>query len=93
LREGFFFYLKETRRMNKYLASAALIGAFGLGGCAIDPTYQTVSAKTVEEGDAEVLTGTRLARPTTERLLRRVGNKDYKDEQIKSLHNDGKPSN
>ena len=79
--------------MNKYLASAALIGAFGLNGCAMDPNYQTASANAVEEGDADVLTGTRLARPTTERLLKRVGNKDYRDEQIKSIHNDAKPTN
>ena len=79
--------------MKKLLACTALVGAFGLGGCAVDPNYQTVGANAAAEGEAEVLTGTRLARPTTERLLKKVGNKDYKDEQIKSLHNDAKPTN
>lgn len=83
--------------MKKYLANGvpgiALIAAVGLSGCAVDPTYANVSAKSSVDAEADVLTGSRLARPTTERLLKQVGNKDYKDEQIKSIHNDAKPSN
>ena len=83
--------------MKKYLASgvirAVFIAAGGLSGCAVDPTYLNVSAKARVETEGEALTGTRLVKPTTERLLKQVGNKDYKDEQIKSIHNDAKPSN
>ena len=83
--------------MKKYLANGvfgvAFIAACGLSGCAVDPTYANASAKSSSDAEADVLTGSRLARPTTERLLKQVGNKDYKDEQIKSIHNDAKPSN
>lgn len=74
--------------MNKVFASAVLISLFGLGGCAADPTYSASRAKAADSEDVEVLTGTRIPRPTTERLVKGVSNKDYKDEQIKSMYNE-----
>ena len=75
--------------MNKYLVSAAVITAIGLAGCASDPGKASGYEKAAAERDAETITGSRLPRPTTERLVKSVGNKDFKDEQIKSIHNEG----
>lgn len=75
--------------MNKVLLSAAIMTAIALSGCASDPGRASAYEKVAADRDAETITGSRLPRPTTERLVKSVGNKDFKDEQIKSIHNEG----
>ena len=74
--------------MRKVFASALIVSLFALGGCAADPTYTASRAKVADGEEQDVLTGTRIPRPTTERVVKHIGNKDYKDEQIKSMYND-----
>lgn len=75
--------------MKKFLLSTAVLAVLGLAGCAVDPNYANSYPKVAADRDAEPITGTRLPKPTTEKLVKAVGNKDYKDEQPKSIHNDG----
>jgi outer membrane lipoprotein SlyB len=75
--------------MNKFLLSAAFMTAIGLSACASDTGTAGAYEKAAADRDAETITGSRLPRPTTERIVKSVGNKDFKDEQIKSIHNEG----
>ena len=77
--------------MKKYLALAALFGALGINGCATDTTYAAARARAAVDDEPEILTGTRLPRPTTERILKRVGQQEYKEENIKSISGDAPP--
>jgi hypothetical protein len=64
--------------MKKYFVSAVVLGLFALGGCATDPNYAKAKAADIEKnGQADALTGSRLVKPTTERVVKAVGNKEY----------------
>ena len=66
--------------MNRYFASAIFIGIAGLTGCATtaeSEAYQKYRA--ARDADQETLTGSRLIKPTTERMVGAVGNKEYSE--------------
>lgn len=64
--------------MKKYLLGAVVAGLFVVGGCAADPNYAKAKAAEIEKnGQADALTGSRLVKPTTERVVKAVGNKEY----------------
>ena len=64
--------------MRKYLLSAAVLGLFALSGCATDPGYAEAKRVAIEKnGQPDALTGSRLVKPTTERVVKAVGNNEY----------------
>jgi hypothetical protein len=67
--------------MTKYFAGAVLIGVVGLAGCA-SPAETEAYRKYQAERDAgkETLVGSRLIKPTTERVVKAVGNDEYNQE-------------
>jgi hypothetical protein len=79
--------------------SFALLATFAaaawMAGCAAEPT--TVASATAAGGDAtkpaaqkvEPLTGSRIARPGTDRIVRGISNQGFRDDvQIRSLGNE-----
>ncbi len=75
--------------MNKYLASAIVVGIAGLAGCASTAeteAYQKYQA--ARDAGQETLVGSRLIKPTTERLVKAIGNNEYnQDNQHTSIAN------
>jgi len=64
--------------MNKYLMGAIAIAIAGLAGCAT--TAETEAYKKYQasrDADKETLVGSRLIKPTTERMVKAVGNTEY----------------
>jgi len=69
--------------MKKYITSIALSGAVAVTGCAAtDPTYVAQREKMAVMEDSSPLTGSRLNKLSTERILRAVGNKEYNEQRI-----------
>ena len=73
----------------KTLAGIAAIGAvIGVSGCASTPEAASSSSakQTKEESQKTLMTGSRLARENTDRLLKSVG-PDKADEPVRSISN------
>ena len=67
--------------MNKYFAGAFLVGLVGSVGCAStteSAAYRKYQAD--RDADRETLLGSRLIKPTTERMVKAVGNEEYNQE-------------
>ena len=62
--------------MNKIFAGAAIIGILGMAGCASTEEAEAYR-KSHAANDKEALTGSRLIKPTTERMVGAIGNKEY----------------
>ena len=66
--------------MNKFFAVTFLIGIVGSAGCASTAETEAYQKSRVSKAaDNDALTGSRLVKPTTERMVNAVGNKDYKE--------------
>jgi len=66
--------------MKKYFAGAVVLSLFALGGCATDPGYAQAKAAAIEKnGQADAITGSRLVKPTTERVVKAIGNNEYNE--------------
>jgi hypothetical protein len=66
--------------MNRSITGVILVGVMGLAGCATTAeteTYQKYRA--ARDADQEPLVGSRLVKPTTERIVNVIGNQEYKD--------------
>lgn len=77
--------------MNKYLAGAILIGIVGFTGCASTAETESYQKRhqAAKDADQETLVGTRLAKPTTERVVKAVGNNEYnRDNQHRGIANE-----
>lgn len=86
--------------MVKYLASIAAVAAIGLSGCATTEPQAAATGQAqaaAPKGEKQTLVGTRLERKTTERIVRSVGNTEYKETNLhQSLANNpavGKAAN
>jgi hypothetical protein len=68
--------------MNKYFAGAILLGVVGLVGCASTAETEAYQKRYLAnpDRDKETLVGSRLVKPTTERIVNVVGNKEYNQE-------------
>ena len=63
--------------MRKFRVLAMGLAAMLLGGClSVDEDY--VNRKLLAQG--KLATGTRLAKPTTERVVKAIGNKEYTEQ-------------
>jgi hypothetical protein len=67
--------------MQKILFGALVLGLMFVGGCAtVDTNYgEAKKAAAAANGEPSLLTGTRLPKPTTERVLKAVGNNEYNE--------------
>ena len=66
--------------MNKCLAVAVASALMVAGGCAgVDTNYVEAKKAAAANGEADLLTGTRLAKPTTERVVKAIGNNEYNE--------------
>lgn len=67
--------------MNKVLAGAVVSGLMVVGGCAsVDPSYADAKKTAAANGEEpNLLTGSRLSKPTTERVVKAVGNNEYNE--------------
>ena len=67
--------------MNKFLAGAIAFGLLAAGGCAgVDPSYVEAKQAAAAKGEEpNLLTGSRLSKPTTERVVKAVGNNEYNE--------------
>jgi len=69
--------------MNKFLCGAALSGLLAMTGCAtVDQSYVDARKAAAARGEAPLLTGTRLTKPTTERVVKSVGNNEYNETNL-----------
>jgi hypothetical protein len=68
--------------MNKYFAGAFLVGIAGLTGCASTAESEAYQRRylATQDRDKETLVGSRLVKPTTERIVNVVGSKEYNQE-------------
>ncbi len=67
--------------MKKLLVCAVVVGVAGLAGCATteeSEAYQKYRAS--RDAGQETLVGSRLVKPTTERLVKAIGNNEYNQE-------------
>ena len=75
--------------MNRYFAALILSGIAGLAGCASTSEtegYQQYSA--ARDANKEARVGSRLVKPTTERMVSAVGNQEYSElNQHKAIAN------
>ena len=77
--------------MNKYLAGAIFIAIAGLAGCASTAETEAYQKRSqaAKDGEPDITVGTRLARPTSERLVKAVGNNEYNaDVQHRGIANE-----
>lgn len=67
--------------MDKLLIIVVTSSLLALGGCAgVDPTYADAKKVATANGDEpNLLTGSRLSKPTTERVVKAVGNNEYNE--------------
>lgn len=67
--------------MNKYIAGGILIGVVGLAGCASTAETEAYQKRyqAAKDSDQEPLLGSRLIKPTTERIVNVIGNKEYSE--------------
>lgn len=64
--------------MNRYFVASMLVGIVALTGCAStgdNEAYRKYQAE--RDAGKETLVGSRLVKPTTERIVRAVGNVEY----------------
>ncbi|MEO8102652.1 MAG: hypothetical protein ABI790_09005 [Betaproteobacteria bacterium] len=67
--------------MNKYFTGTLLFAIAGLAGCA--STAETDAyrkSRATPAAGQETLVGSRLVKPTTERIVKAVGNNEYNQE-------------
>ena len=71
----------EWNIVNKLLIIAVTSSLLAFGGCAgVDPTYADSKKAAAANGDEpNFLTGSRLSKPTTERVVKAVGNNEYNE--------------
>ncbi len=72
--------------MKTLLASALLISVASLVGCATTQQTQSTTQAANSKADAEVITGSRLPRTTTDRLVKSTV-QDKADEPVRSMGN------
>ena len=66
--------------MNKVFAGAVLVGLISVAGCAVTPEGEAyMKYRAAQDAGQEALTGSRLIKPTTERMVGAVGNKEYNE--------------
>ncbi|MEP7155480.1 MAG: hypothetical protein ABI905_06885 [Betaproteobacteria bacterium] len=66
--------------MKKVWVFAVTASLVGLAGCATKAeTDAYVKYKASQTTDGETLTGSRLVKPTTERMVGAIGNKEYNE--------------
>ena len=69
--------------MNKFLCGAAVTVLLATVGCAtVDQNYVDAKRAAAARGEASLLTGTRLTKPTTERVVKSVGNNEYNETNL-----------
>ena len=75
--------------MNKYIAVAVASALMAAGGCAgVDTNYVESKKAAAANGEPDLLTGSRLSKPTTERVVKGVGNNEYNEaNQHRSISN------
>ena len=65
--------------MNKFLLAAVTLSLLATGGCAgVDSSYADAK-KAAAAAEPNLLTGSRLSKPTTERVIKAVGNNEYNE--------------
>jgi hypothetical protein len=70
-------------KMKKSVTSLALFATVAVAGCASpDLNYVAQREKMAVMEDSSPLTGSRLNKLSTERILRAVGNKEYNEQRI-----------
>ncbi len=66
--------------MKKYLAVVFASALMAAGGCAtVDTKYVESKKAAAANGEPDLLTGSRLVKPTTERVVKSVGNNEYNE--------------
>ena len=67
--------------MNKFLSVGLVVGLLAAGGCAgVDAGYAEAKKTAAAQGEEpNLLTGSRLSKPTTERVVKAVGNNEYNE--------------
>jgi len=66
--------------MKKYFAGAVLISLVGMAGCASTAETEAYRKyRASQDAGQETLTGSRLVKPTTERMVGAIGNKEYNE--------------
>ena len=65
--------------MNNLFMVAAILTLLATGGCAgVDSSYADAKKAAAAE-EPNLLTGSRLSKPTTERVIKAVGNNEYNE--------------
>ena len=67
--------------MNKFLSVGLVVGLLAASGCAgVDAGYVEAKKTAAMQGvEPNLLTGSRLSKPTTERVVKAVGNNEYNE--------------
>ena len=67
--------------MKKYFAGAMVIAIAGVAGCASTAESEAYlrQSHANKDADKEALVGTRLVKPTTERIVNVIGNQEYSE--------------